>query len=71
MTRCSFVKCCTTNTLDGTEDNILCVEMDKSDPFADDNRVESTVDEEGKLLYAGEDEWKNTFKCFCIDHSIC
>ena len=45
--------------------------MDKSDPFADDNRVASTVDEEGELFYAGEDERKNTFRCFCTDHSIC
>ena len=53
------------------EDYILWEEMDKSDPFADDNRVASTVDEEGELFYAGEDEWKNTFRCFCTDHSIC
>ena len=45
MIRCSFVKRCTTNTLAGTEDYILWEEMDKSDLFADDNRVASTVDE--------------------------
>ena len=30
--------------------------MDESDPFADDDEVESIVDEEGELFYAGEDE---------------
>ena len=30
--------------------------MDKSDPFADNDGVESIVDEEGELFYAGEDE---------------
>ena len=30
--------------------------MDESDPFADDDGVESIVDEEGELFYAGEDE---------------
>ena len=54
--RCSFLKCCITNTLDGTKDDILREEMDKSDPFADDDGVESIVDEEGELFYAGEDE---------------
>ena len=31
-------------------------EMDESDPFADNDRVESIVEEEGELFYAGEDE---------------
>ena len=52
----SFLKCCITNALDGTEDDILWEEMDESDPFADDDGVESIVDEEGELFYAGEDE---------------
>ena len=52
----SFLKCCITNTLDGTEDDILWEEMDESDPFADDDGMESTVDEEGDLFYAAEDE---------------
>ena len=30
--------------------------MDESDPFADDDGVESIVDEEGDLFYAAEDE---------------
>ena len=30
--------------------------MDESDPFADDDEVESIVDDEGELFYAGEDE---------------
>ena len=30
--------------------------MDESDPFADDDGVESIVDEEGDLFYADEDE---------------
>ena len=38
------------------EDNILWEEMEESDPFADDDRVDSIVDEEGELFYAGEDE---------------
>ena len=29
--------------------------MDESDPFADDDRVESIAGEEGELFYAGED----------------
>ena len=40
----------------GTEDDILWEEMDESDPFADNDGVESIVDEEGELFYAGEDE---------------
>ena len=44
------------NALDGTEDDILWEEMDESDPSADDDGVESIVDEEGELFYAGEDE---------------
>ena len=52
----SFLKCCITNALDGTEDDILWEEMDESDPFADDDGVESIVDEEGDLFYADEDE---------------
>ena len=47
---------CITNTLDGTEDDILWEEMDKNNPFADDDGVESIVDEEGELFYAGEDD---------------
>jgi len=54
--RRSYLKCCITNALDGTEDDILWQEMDESDPFADDDRVESIVDDEGELFYAGEDE---------------
>ena len=30
--------------------------MDESDPFADDDGMESIVDEEGDLFYAAEDE---------------
>ena len=52
----SFLKCCITNALDGTEDDILWEEMDESDPFADDDGMESIVDEEGDLFYAAEDE---------------
>ena len=52
----SFLKCCITNVLDGTENDILWEEMDESDPFADDDGVESIVDEEGELFYAGEDK---------------
>ena len=46
------------NPLDGTEDDILWEEIDESDPFADNDGVESIVDEEGELfyIYAGEDE---------------
>jgi len=54
--RRSFLKCCITNALDGTEDDILWQEMDESDPFADDDGVESIVDEGGELFYAGENE---------------
>jgi len=54
--RRSFLKCCIKNTHDGTDDDILWDEMDESDPFADDDGVESIVDEEGGLFYAGEDE---------------
>ena len=39
-----------------TEDDILWEEMDESDPFADDDGVESIVDKEGKLFSADEDE---------------
>ena len=35
---------------------ILWEEMDESDLFADDDGVESIVDEVGELFYAGEDE---------------
>ena len=52
----SFLKCCITNALDGTEDDVLWKEMDESDPFADDDGVESIAGEEGELFYAGEDE---------------
>ena len=51
--KCSFLKCCITNTLDGTKDDILWEEMDESDSFADDDGVESVVDEEGELFYSG------------------
>ena len=44
------------NVLDGTEDGILWEDMDESDPFADNDGVESIVDEEGELFYAGEEE---------------
>ena len=30
--------------------------MDESDPFADDDGMESIVDEEGDIFYAAEDE---------------
>jgi len=30
--------------------------MDESDPFVDDDGVESIEDKEGELFYAGEDE---------------
>lgn len=30
--------------------------MDEYDPFADDDEVESIVDDESELFYAGEDE---------------
>ena len=53
--KCSFLKCCITNELDGTEDNILWEEMVESDPFADDDGMESIVDKEGDLFYAAED----------------
>ena len=52
----SFLKCCITNALDGTEDDILWEEVDESDPFADDDGEKSIADEEGELFYAGEDE---------------
>ena len=54
--RRSFLIFCITNALDGTEDDILWQEIDESDPFADDDEVESIVDEEGELFYAREDE---------------
>ena len=54
----SFLKCCLTNAikLDGTEDDIFWEEMDESDPFAEDDVVESIVDEKGELFYADEHE---------------
>ena len=52
----SFLICCITNALDGTEDDILWEDMDESDPFADNDGAESIVDEEGELFYAGEEE---------------
>ena len=52
----SFLKCCITNALDGTEDDILWEDMAESDPFADNDGAESIVDEEGELFYAGEEE---------------
>ena len=54
--KCSFLKCCITNALDSTEDDIFWEEMDESDPFADNDGMESIVDEEGDLFYAAEDE---------------
>ena len=52
----SFLKCWITNILDDTEDDILWEKMDESDPFADNDGVESIVDEEGGLFYASKDE---------------
>ena len=52
----SFLKCCITNALDGTEDDILWEDMAESDPFADNDGAESIVDEEGELFCAGEEE---------------
>ena len=48
----SLLKCFITNALDGTEDDIFLEEMDESEPFADDEGMESTADKEGDLFNA-------------------
>ena len=47
-----------TNELDGTEDDIFWEEMDESEPFADDDGMESTVVKEGDLFNAMLKMWK-------------
>ena len=52
--RWSFLKCCITNSIDGTEDDILWQDEDDTDPFNDEDA--EVVDEEGELYYAEQDE---------------
>ena len=52
--RRSFLKCCITNSIDGTEDDILWQDEDDTDPFNDEDA--EVVDEEGELYYAEQDE---------------
>ena len=55
----SFLRCSITNSLDGTEDDILWQDDDDSDPFGTDEEAE-VVDEEGELYYAEQDELLTT-----------
>ena len=48
-----------TNSLDGTEDDILWQDDDDIDPFGTDEEAE-VVDEEGELYYAKLDELLTT-----------
>ena len=62
------------NALDGTEDDIILEEMDESDPFANDNGMESIVDEEGAedelaVLEVNEQEYRDIFGERDIDES--
>lgn len=55
----SFLRCCITNSLDGTEDDILWQDDNDSDPFGTDEEAE-VVDEEGELYHAEQDELLTT-----------
>ena len=49
--RRSFLKCCITNAIDGTEDDLLWQDEDDTDPFND-----AEVVDEGELYYVEQDE---------------
>ena len=52
--RRSFLKCCITNAIDGTDDDVLWQDEDDTDPFNDEDA--EVVDEEGELYYVEQDE---------------
>ena len=52
--RQSFLKCCITNAIDRTEDDLLWQDEDDTDPF--NNEDAEVVDEEGELYYVEQDE---------------
>ena len=52
--RQSFLKCCITNAIARTEDDLLWQDEDDTDPF--NNEDVEVVDEEGELYYVEQDE---------------
>ena len=50
----TFLKCCITNAIDRTEDDLLWQDEDDTDPFNDEDA--EVVDEEGELYYVEQDE---------------